>query len=284
MKSKRIKILIAVLLFLVGLVVFLVWENNAVVVTYYDYVNPKIPVEFDGFKIVQLSDLHNKDFHGSLEKRISEIAPDLIAVTGDLIDRRNTRIEVAANLLRHLVKMAPVYYVSGNHEQLSEKFGKLQQELKDLGVHILDQSYVELRKGGAGIGLMGIADPAARHVGGSYLWSDDSEYIRDSLQRLLQEAETEFNILLSHRPEQFRVYSSMEVDLVFCGHAHGGQVRIPFLGGLVAPNQGLFPKYTEGIHEAEGTTMVVSRGLGNSINPQRLFNRPEVVVVTLSRE
>ena len=130
---------------------------------------------------------------------------------------------------------------------------------------------------------MGIADPTINQSEGDYLFNDNSEYVKSSITDLYKNIDTDFNILLSHRPEQFSVYKEMNVDLVFSGHAHGGQIRIPFIGGIIAPNQGLFPKYTEGIYNDGETSMVVSRGLGNSLFPFRVFNRPELIVITLRK-
>lgn len=201
-----------------------------------------------------------------------------------MIDRRNTRIDIATEFVQQIVKIAPVYYVSGNHEQLSGKYGVLKEKLEKLNVQIIDNSYMTLSKGGDEIGLMSIADPAIQQNEGTYLWDDSGVYMEKNLKKLFINVDTDFNILLSHRPEQFIVYKDMNVDLVFSGHAHGGQIRIPFIGGLIAPNQGLFPKYTNGIYKNDVTSMVVSRGLGNSIFPFRLFNRPELVVVTLKEQ
>jgi predicted MPP superfamily phosphohydrolase len=259
---------------------FFIWQNNGIVITNYKYSNKKLPKGFDNFTIIQISDLHNKDFHGKLSEKVKTINPDMIVITGDLIDRRNTKIDTAARFIEEIAQTAPLYYVSGNHEQLSEVFGELKETLDKLNVKIIDNSFVVLNRDGDKIGLMGIADPAVHQSESSYLWDDSSVYVRNSIEDLYKNTDTEFNILLAHRPELYYVYEEMEVDLVFSGHAHGGQVRIPFVGGLVAPNQGFFPKYTEGMYTNGITSMIVSRGLGNSIIPLRIFNRPELVVVT----
>jgi predicted MPP superfamily phosphohydrolase len=279
--SKTIKTLIIAI---TGLIVFFTWQNNAVGITKYEYTNSKLPEGFDRYRILQISDLHNKDYKGRLLEKIEDIDPDIIVITGDLIDRRNTRIDIATEFVKQIVTIAPVYYVSGNHEQLSGKYNELKEKLEKLDVQIIDNSYKTLNKRGEEIGLMGIADPAIIQNEGTYLWDDSSEYIKSNINKLFENIDTNFNILLSHRPEQFSIYKDMNVDLVFSGHAHGGQVRIPFVGGLVAPNQGLFPRYTQGIYSEKSTSMVVSRGLGNSIFPLRVFNPPELVVVTLIKE
>ncbi|WP_313341489.1 metallophosphoesterase [Sedimentibacter sp.] len=266
------------------MIIFFIWQNNSVVISKYEYKNSKLFTNFNGFKILHISDLHNKNFHGSLYKKTKDINPDIIVITGDLIDRRRTRVDTAVDFISQIVKIAPVYYVSGNHEQLSASYDELKENLVKLGVHILDNAYITLNHDGENIGLMGLADPASLYIEGDNLKNINRIYAENNINKLYENTETDFNILLSHRPELYDVYKKMNVDLIFSGHAHGGQIRIPFLGGLLAPNQGFFPKYSEGMITEGHTTMIVSRGLGNSIFPLRIFNRPELIVVTLNRE
>lgn len=283
LKIRRYRNTLVFICIIIILIIFFRWQNNSIVITNHEYRSTKLPSGFDNFTIVQISDLHNKDFHGELAKKVKEINPDIVVITGDLIDRRNTRIDIAVEFTREIVKIAPIYYVSGNHEQLSGEYNILKDELQMTNVQIIDNSQLVLNKNGDEIGIMGIADPAIHKGEDSYLWDDSIDYVKNSITGLLKGTDNKFNILLSHRPEQFNVYKDMKMDLVFSGHAHGGQIRIPFIGGLVAPNQGLFPEYTEGIYRDGSTSMVVSRGLGNSIIPFRIFNRPELVVVTLKK-
>lgn len=284
LKFKRIKVIFILLLIIIFLSIFFIYQNNAIVITEHNYANKKLPKGFDGYKILHISDLHNKNYHGKLSGKIKEVKPDIIVITGDLIDRRNTRIDIAKEFVEEIAKIAPIYYVSGNHEQLSGEYDKLKEELEKLDVKIVDNSYIELNRDSDSIGLMGIADPKINQSEGDYLFNDSTEYVKSSITDLYENIDTDFNILLSHRPEQFTVYKEMNVDLVFSGHAHGGQIRLPFIGGVIAPNQGLFPKYTEGIYKDGQTSMVVSRGLGNSLFPFRIFNRPELVIITLKSE
>ena len=268
-KKNRIKKAIVLLFIFIVLGAFFYWQNNDVVVTQYDYTSTEIPDEFDGFRILQVSDLHNKEFGKDQEVLVSltkAIAPDIIVVTGDLIDSNHTDIKAAIDYISQAVLIAPVYFVTGNHEIWSEQYTVLAVELVKYGVIILDNKSIILTRNGAEISLIGLPD-------GDVI-SKESETVFDFAGKI-------FCILLSHRPELLNEYAQKEVDLVFAGHAHGGQIRIPFLGGLFAPNQGLFPKYTSGIYTQADTTMVVSRGLGNSVIPVRVFNRPELVVVSL---
>lgn len=275
LKSKRTKIIFLMFFIVICVSIFFVWQNNTVVVTNYNYINAKLPSDFEGCKIVQISDLHSKDFHGNLSKKIQEINPNFIVITGDLIDMKDTNTDVVDEFLAQITPIASVCFVTGNHEQLSKEYSELQETFKKYNVKVIDNSYVKLSKGFSVIGLIGLADPAIQQK------ESDTVYIEKNLKVVMQQSSTDFNILLSHRPELFSIYKTAKVDLVFSGHAHGGQIRLPFIGGLVSPNQGYLPKYTSGIYSQGATSMVVSRGLGNSIFPLRIFNPPELVVVTL---
>ncbi len=274
---------IPVLLMSVILMAFLIWQNNDVVVTKYEYMGKRLPKGFNGLKILHISDLHNKNFHGRLFDKIKDINPDIIVITGDLIDRRRTNIPVAAELVKNMAKTAPVYYASGNHEQLSGRYSEIRDTLIGLNVNVLDNSCILLNKNGDVISVSGILDPSVNFGNKNYNPKKNTSYVKSSISEAVEDKKL-FNILLSHRPEYFDVYEEEKVNLVFSGHAHGGQIRIPFLGGILSPDQGFFPEYSEGMHSLGETTMVVSRGLGNSLFPFRVFNRPELVVVTLKSE
>jgi uncharacterized protein len=282
--NKKIKRrLLYLLLGLALLTCFFYFQNNSIVTTQYNFSSDKVPQNFKGYKIVQLSDLHSKSFrnnHSGLVKKVKKVNPDIIVFTGDLIDSDRYDEKISLTLMGKLVQIAPVYYVTGNHEWWSGKFNSLEDKLKDTGVQVMRNTVEEIIIGNDKIQIIGIDDPAK--VNESYAERAIAEEdITNSIKGL--EEGVNFKILLSHRPELFSLYTQYEFDVVFSGHAHGGQVRIPFIGGLVAPNQGLFPEYSSGMHEVDHTTMIVNRGLGNSIIPLRVFNRPEIVVVTLKR-
>ena len=143
---------------------------------------------------------------------------------------------------------------------------------------ILEDEAVQLSRDGESITLIGLSDPSFAR--GADMFGDASDMVSTKLKDLM-EGESGYTILLSHRPELFDSYAACNVDLVFSGHAHGGQFRLPLVGGLIAPNQGLFPKYDAGVFLTDNTHMVVSRGLGNSIIPLRFYNRPEIVIAEL---
>jgi len=282
-KNSKVKTILVACAAILAISIFCVWENNAITTTQIQYVNPKIPEEFNGYRIVHISDLHNKLFGKAQERlleKIRAVSPDIIVITGDLIDRRKFDLETAMVFVRGAVKIAPVYYVSGNHEAWSGAYSNISQALKSSGVHVLDDTKTTLVKGKGKIEILGLSDPDFLRY--SYLDGTNTSKLKEHLERLSDDAI--FQILLCHRPELFDIYVRENLDLIFSGHAHGGQVRIPFVGGLVAPDQGLFPKYTAGAYTKNQSTLIVSRGLGNSIIPIRIFNRPEIVVVTLRSE
>ena len=176
------------------------------------------------------------------------------------------------------MKIAPVYYVSGNHEAIlpDEDYQALTDGLRGLGVCVLEDESAELTRDGQSIRLIGLTD-IGFHPG---TLEEKKDALRTALSALLPE--DEFSVTLAHRPELMDVYTECGAPLVLSGHAHGGQIRLPGIGGLIAPGQGLFPKYTDGKYEESGTTMVVSRGIGNSVLPLRVNDRPQIVVVQLA--
>jgi predicted MPP superfamily phosphohydrolase len=276
-KMRRISAIVGVI---ACISLFCVWQNNAIVTTRIDYINPRIPREFSGYTIVHISDLHNKEFGQHQEgvlKKVRATSPDIIVVTGDLIDRRRYDLDTAMVFIEGAMKIAPVYYVSGNHEAWSGDYENISHRLQSCGVQILDDNKVQLTQGQGTIEILGLSDPG--FLTSEYRDGTDTSKLKEHLHRLSEDSR--FQILLSHRPELFDLYAKAKIDLIFSGHAHGGQFRLPFIGGLIAPDQGLFPKYTGGVYRQNSSTLVVSRGLGNSIIPIRIFNRPEIVAVTL---
>lgn len=285
----NIKKLIIVMILLIFIITFCYWQNNNIVVTNIDYVNSKIPSGFNGCKILQISDLHNKEFGANQKNLISltkEINPDIIVITGDLIDSRRTNkdnMNIATSYIKSAVDIAPVYYVSGNHESRSDLYEELKIIFEEYGVINMDNTYKNIQLNGVTISLLGLADICFNPIN-NYEYPNSPFSFDEILGNLKTESKNNFTILLSHRPELITLYAKENIDLVFSGHAHGGQIRLPFLGGIIAPDQGFFPQYTNGIHRLNSTSLVISRGLGNSLAPQRIFNRPELVVVTLSNE
>lgn len=279
MKFVRNKLLFSIII-LVVIVFLAIVYNKKLVISSITYKNSKIPSSFDGYKILQISDLHNTEFgknQKTLIEKTKEIDPDIIFITGDLIDSYNTNIDISMKYLDGITDVAPIYFIPGNHESRIESYNELCDRLTSSGVKILNNKNVFIQKDTSSIGLIGLDDPAFIQS------SNQDELFKKLLIDLSKDMDSDFKILLSHRPEKLADYKDAKVDLLFSGHAHGGQFRIPFVGGLLAPNQGFFPKYTSGIYKEENTSMIVSRGLGNSIFPFRINNSPELVVVTLEK-
>ena len=280
MKRKNKKILSIISLILITLIGWTLWGNTALEVNEYTIASDRIPGAFTGFRIAQVSDLHNTEFGEGNEKLIEllyQTNPDIIVLTGDLIDSRQTDIEIALEFARQSVQISPMYFVSGNHEARVSEYEDLKMGLEEAGVIVLENEKVILEQEGESITLIGLDDPSFKE---DYLFGDAASVTQSALTELQNESDG-YTVLLAHRPEQFDVYIASNIDLVFSGHAHGGQFRLPVIGGLFAPNQGLFPKYDAGLFSQGNTTMVVSRGVGNSIIPIRFNNRPEIIVVEL---
>ncbi len=279
-KKRRILTIAAIAVLLIALAGWTVWGNGALELNTYIIASEKLPASFHGFRIAQVSDLHNTELgenNKNLLAMLRSARPDIIVITGDLIDSRNTDVGIALSFTEEAMKIAPCYYVTGNHEARVSQYNTLREGLMELGVIILENAWVEIQQGGEKITLMGVDDPSFQT---DYLFGDEEAVMTQTLNNLTWDKDS-YTILLSHRPELFDVYEYMGVDLVFSGHAHGGQFRLPFVGGLVAPNQGFFPEYDSGLYTKNNTAMLVSRGIGNSIIPIRFNNRPEVILAEL---
>ena len=283
MKNKKnYTILIILLLLLAVLVGWIVWDNNRITVTEYTIKDNEIPESFSGYRIVQISDLHNAEFGSENELLLNNIRllqPDIIVLTGDLIDSYHTDVDISLAFVRQAVQIAPTYYVFGNHEvRIPDAYRRLKAGMEDAGVVILEESIL-LKRDSEVLTLVGVPDPSALGV--------DSQAYTKAIDSLLEERisdRSHYSVLLCHRPEVFDAFVENGVDLVFTGHTHGGQIRLPLIGAVFAPDQGLFPAYDAGIFTKEDTTMIISRGLGNSSFPFRVDCPPEIVVATLMHE
>ena len=278
MAIKRLMIALAILLII--LMVWTIRGNTALELNKHAIKSYKLPSEFDGFMIAQISDLHNAEIGDANEKllaMIKEADPDIIAITGDMIDSRRMDIQVALDFAKEAIKIAPCYYVNGNHELRVLEYEELKEGLEDLGVIILENAKATITKEDESLTIIGLSDPSLES---GYIYTEEGEILDLHLTKLSKE-DNNYKILLSHRPEYFELYFEAGMDLVLSGHAHGGQIRLPFVGGIIAPHQGFFPKYDGGLYIKEETNMIVSRGIGNSLFPLRFNNRPEVVLIEL---
>lgn len=248
-------------------------------VVHYRVSSKKLPKEFDGLRIMQLSDYHSDTVPGILEAIRAE-EPDLIFTTGDMADDKGSYLP-AVRLFRQLSAIAPTFAISGNHEIWRTDYEDFVDEVTAAGVTFLRDNTVTLSFGNAEIALSGIEDPFSRE--GSVM----KQNVEKSLDSLSINKNM-YNILLFHRANMFDTIKNKGFDLVLAGHMHGGQFRLPTGQGLVSPKSSmgsnsplLFPKYFGGQYEHNGTTMLVNRGLGNPMIIPRLFNRPEATLITL---
>lgn len=259
---------------------FVFWQNNGLTVTRLDIQDPALPDALDGLRIAHLSDLHNKRFgkgQRRLLQRLAACAPDLIVLTGDTIGYQTHALRPTLELLSGAARIAPVYLACGNHESACGRYERTRRLYLENGAVVLDNETAVCRDGKYAYAVAGLQDPSFFSIHGL---AEKSAYVRRTLPGLIDESL--YTVVLSHRPELLGAYADAGARLVLSGHAHGGQWRIPFTNiAAIAPGQGLFPKYTAGLHEKGGTKLIISRGLGNSLVPLRLFNRPEIVLITL---
>lgn len=266
----------ALVLVLAVLIGWIAWGNTALECNTYTVESEKLPQAFDGYRIAQVSDLHNAQMGNNNEKLLDmlrQAQPDMIAITGDLIDYYDTDIDIALAFAREAVKIAPCYFVTGNHEARLAEYTDFRKALEEMGVCVLADATKMLEKEGQTIFLMGVDDPY-------FISKDEQGVLRRKLQWLVDEDDP-YTVLLSHRPGSFALYVESGIDLVLAGHLHGGQFRLPFVGGLFTPSTGFFPEYDAGLYTQGDTSMIVSRGIGNSIFPFRINNPPEVVLIEL---
>lgn len=254
---------------------WVIWANTALERTDYEIASNRLPREFEGFRIAQIADLHCAEYDEGNHKLLSmlkDAQPDIIVFTGDTVDERHPDKSATLEFLRACVQIAPCYFVTGNHECAMNRkdYYALEAQIREIGVDVLHAETVTIERGGASITLLGVDD-------------ENFEGILHSPEQLRELADTDgFTVLLSHRPEYFGRYAEAQIDLTFSGHAHGGQFRLPLIGGLYAPGQGTFPAYDSGVYTYGNANMVVSRGIGQSSFPLRFNNRPELVIVTLT--
>lgn len=287
MKNKKIKNATMILLFITVMVIMIYRDNNVLQVTRYKIKSDKIPANFHGFKILQLSDLHNKSFgknNSALLEKIGRENPNIVVMTGDMINAKNPEIKVFLDMAKAISKEYDTYYIVGNHELAipEEVLKKMISELTTFGVNVLNNEHVVLKKGKEYINLYGFwsyllynTDTNSEHSSNGIF---GFEQINGTLGKIDDKA---YNILLTHNPLNFQTYADWGADLTLAGHVHGGVIRIPFLGGLLSPEVKLFPKYDSGVYYMNKKELIVNRGLGNSSSIIRVLNRPEISIITL---
>lgn len=275
--------LCVILTLFVAFAIVTVWGNITLSVEHFNIETDKLNIE-KGYKIAHISDYHNtknKFLNDAVLSSLDAEKPDIIVLTGDLADCRKTDIEKGLDFVSAIVEIARVYYVTGNHEcnisiDDQSAFDNMIADMEDLGVEVLRQECSSIiLPNEETLNIFGIDDP--------YFHCEYARQVKSSTDTLcsgLEINKNQFNILLAHHPEQLDIYSSYNFDLVYSGHAHGGQGRL-FGVGLIAPDQGFFPKYSSGLYEENETKLMVSRGIGNSIAPVRIFDRPHLIYTVI---
>lgn len=258
---------------LIGGGIYFYWENNTIAVHEETVYSTHLPSSFDGLRVAQISDLHGKEFgtdHTLLLRTMQRAMPDIIVITGDLIDSAE-QYETLPALMDGLTDIAPTYYITGNHEWAVRHVQELKTLLREHGVRVLTNEYDLWTRGGQTLAVAGIDDP-------------NGPADQKTGPELRSEIDADFVMLLSHR-DTVEMYSGWDYDLVFCGHGHGGVIRIPVLDrGIFCSDHTLFPKYDGGMYTFGDFTCCVSRGMGSNTVPVqlfRLFNRPDLPVVIL---
>ncbi len=272
MKSvKKIMALLTALLLLGG---FLYGQNLCIDQSTVEISSPRLPKGFEDFTLLQLSDLHGREFGAGNETLLSAVgkaAPDIICITGDLFDE-HTELSMLPPLLEGLCALAPTYYVTGNHEWQVANLKEILEEMEALGVHVLANEWEYLEAGGERIVIAGVHDP----------WGPaDQKSPRALMEEIRQEAGAAFVLMLCHRNDSLDTWAALGADLVLAGHCHGGVLRLPGIGGLFGPGREFLPDFDAGLYQTADTLLYVSRGLGYSGPPFRLFNPPELPLLRL---
>ena len=278
--------IVIVLLLLLVVLLRIYIDNEIPKVSNVEIKSPKLPEVFDGYKIVQLSDLHSKSFGNNNEMLIDMIdkeSPNIIVMTGDMVTANEKDFTVFYSLVKELTKKYRVYYVYGNHEgELSLKLKSvITAFLKENGVIVLDNDYISIEKNNEKINLYGLCYTQKYYSykgGKKHIITEN--YIKNKLGTI---DKNKYNILLTHNPLFFDAYSGYGFDLTLSGHVHGGLIRLPFIGGILSPERKFFPQYSAGVYEKGNSKLVVSRGLSRGTKGFRFFNRPDVVSITLKK-
>lgn len=278
--------IVIVLLLLLVVLLRIYIDNEIPKVSNVEIKSSKLPEVFDGYKIVQLSDLHSKSFGNNNEMLIDMIdkeSPNIIVMTGDMVTANEKDFTVFYSLVKELIKKYRVYYVYGNHEgELSLKLkSEITAFLKENGVIVLDNDYISIEKNNEKINLYGLCYTQKYYSykgGKKHIITEN--YIKNKLGTI---DKNKYNILLTHNPLFFDAYSGYGFDLTLSGHVHGGLIRLPFIGGILSPERKFFPQYSAGVYEKGNSKLVVSRGLSRGTKGFRFFNRPDVVSITLKK-
>ena len=268
---------ILLLIFIVRLYI----DNNVYEVSHISFEDSEIPSAFDGTKVLHISDLHNKSYgkdNITLIQEIDRISPDYIFLTGDMVSSKDTDFTNFYNLASEIGAKYLCFYILGNHEMdlSNADRNNIYETLESYNITVLDNEMVQLEENGEIINLYGMWYNPKYYI--------EEEFQQENMKKILGDSKDAFNILLTHNPDDFEIYVDWGADLIFSGHVHGGMIRLPVVGGVISPNRTLFPEYDAGIYEYNDSNLIVSRGLSSGATGIRIFNQPELVVVTLEKK
>lgn len=274
-----------ILIFIIFMTIYL--SNTLILVSKYTITSAKIPLSFNNFKIVQLSDLHSASFGNDnqvLIKKIISLKPNIIVMTGDMVNSEDKNFDVFLHLAKSVSQKYRTYYVIGNHEQnlKDSKLTFLTNQLASMGIKVLNNTKIELSNDNEKINLYGMWFNLKYYKDVSNSNTKNIYFDETKMQKITGNCDSKrFNILLTHDPLYFETYNEWGADLTLSGHIHGGIIRIPFIGGLLSPERKFFPKYSAGEYHMNSHTMIVNRGLGNGNFGIRIFDNPDISVITL---
>lgn len=293
-KIKRSNIVLIVFLFIL---LFLYWDNNSLDITRYKLSYENLPESFDGYRIVQISDMHGRTFgkkNKTLAGKIKALKPDMLVATGDMMSSNVDDSQAFLDFLDSFDNFCPVYMCLGNHEQIvrwlisagdtTVNYKSFVNEIEKRGVILLDNSCTRIKEGNEYISLDGLTLELYHYSRRDHDVDENLFLTKEYIDDALGKPADGFTILLAHNPAYFTEYAKWGADLVLSGHVHGGVIRIPFKGGLLSPEKVFFPKYDAGLFEEGNSKMVVNRGLGYSQINFRLFNSPEISFIELKKQ
>lgn len=292
---KKYKRFLYILIVIILLSLFMYWQNSILQVSRYLLEYDKLPSAFDGYRIVQISDMHGKTFgpkNSALAKRIKSLKPDIVFATGDMMSSTKHDGGAFIDFLDEFNQQCPVYMCIGNHEQIARMldgdgdmnkyYNAFINTIKDKGVIVLDNERVTQSEEEGTISISGLTLALYHYSRRDKDYYDENLFLtEDYMNNAIGKVESDFNILLAHNPAYFEEYASWGADLILSGHVHGGIVHVPFKGGLLSPEHVFFPEYDAGLFEIDNSKMIVNRGLGYSVFNFRLFNRPEITFIEL---
>jgi len=291
MKRKKLRTVLWLVLWLIAVIIIIVINhyNRHLVISNYKINDPRWPATINGWRLVQLSDIHNQATEGPGNNKIinsvQKLQPDIITITGDLFDGDRTNIPNNLQLVKRLTSIAPVYVILGNHEFANDDYIRLIQLVEEAGARVIRNELVTINDKNTPIMIIGLDDPAA--WGWPLSYKAQTQLTAQTLNKIMTSPEfdsTAPRLILAHRPELWSQYLLANPLIILSGHTHGGQIRLPLIGAIYVPNQPLLAQYDEGIFAIANSYLIISRGLGNSFINCRFNNYPEIITIDFYHE